>query len=440
MKNKIVKLFTCMILLVLITSFSLAPLSMRGISTSAEDISYSVSTSSTQDTFWPGNSSEWTEVAPEDQGLNSSKIDEMFEFIENRSIDIHSVIIVRNGYLLTEEYLQFSQIYTNIDGSKTYPWGLLHDQASTTKSLMSIVIGIALQEGFLDNVSQTLYEFFADIWEPTFVDSELKKDITIEQLLTMNSGLIGEGPGYPPNAKTLLDSYGSIKWALDLVPLGFTPGQAGAFEYSNDGPNLLSGIITNVTGMSTEEFAKLYLFEPLGISEDEYSWWHDDYDISAGGYGFFCTPKVQAKLGLLCLNNGTWNGEQIVDIDYMKDATTHQITGWSDYGYLFYINISVMVTDWFGLPTIIEYDGYYTVGAGGQSIYVLPKYNLVVCFTASDGGPYEQMIINYILQFVPETGPNNPGIPGFDFNMIILMIFCGTTVLIIRRKKKSKNP
>ena len=439
MKINIEKLYICLILLVLITSFSLEPLPMRGISTNSDDFSNSVSTSSTQDIFWPGNSSEWTEVVPETQGLNSSKIAEMFEFIENASYDIHSVIIVRNGYLLVYEYLQNSEIFTHIDGSKTYPWGLLHDQASTTKSLMSIVIGIALQEGFLDNVSQTLYEFFAHIWDANFTDSELKKDITIEQLLTMNSGLVGEGPLYPPNAKTLLDSYGSIKWALDLVPLIFTPGQAGAFEYSNDGPNLLSGIITNVTGKSTEEFAKEYLFEPLGISEDEYSWWHDDYNISSGGYGFFCSPKVQAKLGMLCLNNGTWNGKQIVDKDYMKDATTHQITGWSDYGYLFYINISVMTTDFFGLPIIIEYDGYYTVGAGGQCIYVLPKYNIVVCFTASDGGPYEKMIFDYVLQFVPVTGSNNPGIPGFDLNMIFLMVLCATAVIIFRRKKISKN-
>ncbi len=442
MRNKIEKLIICLISLVLVTSTSIGSLSMREISTNSDDFSNSVSTSSTQDIFWPGNSSEWTEVAPETQGLNSSKIDEMFEFIENRSIDIHSIIVVRNGHLLVYEYLQSSQIYTNIDGSKTYPWGLLHDQASTTKSLMSIVIGIALQEGFLDNVSQTLYEFFAHIWDANFTDSELKKDITIEQLLTMNSGLCGEGPLYPPNAKDLLDSYGSIKWALDLVPLVFTPGQAGAFEYSNDGPNLLSGIITNVTGKSTEEFTKDYLFEPLGISEDEYSWWHDDYNISSGGYGFFCSPKVQAKLGMLCLNNGMWNGTQIVDKDYMKDATTHQITGWSDYGYLFYINISVMTTDWFGLPKIIEYDGYYTVGAGGQCIYVLPKYNLVVCFTASDGGPYEQMIYNYILHQItdpPENGPTNPAIPGFDFNMVFLMIFCASALLVFRRKKISKN-
>jgi CubicO group peptidase (beta-lactamase class C family) len=189
---------------------------------------------------------------------------------------------------------------------------------STTKSLMSILIGIALQEGFLNNLNQTLYEFFANIWEPSFRDSELKKNITIEQLLTHNSGL-GDSPSY------LLIESDCIKYALDLISLEFTPGEAGEFSYSNDGVNLLSGIISNVTGKTTEEFAQEYLFTPLGISEDEYYWWRDQQGMRYGAYGFDCTPKVQAKLGILCLNNGTWNGTQILDEEYMKEATTPKI-------------------------------------------------------------------------------------------------------------------
>ncbi|MCK4383771.1 MAG: serine hydrolase, partial [Candidatus Lokiarchaeota archaeon] len=267
---KIEKRLTCIISLVLITFFSLAPLSMRGINTNSDNSPFSVTNLSTQDTYWPGNSSDWTEVAPETQGLDSDKIAAMFRLIEQNSYNIHSVIIVRNGYLLTEEYLYNSIL---LDTKSYYGGEKVHIQQSTTKSLMSILIGIALQENFLDNISQTLYEFFAHMWNSSFVDSELKKNITIEQLLTMNSGLVDEGhSSYPPGAKTLLDSYGSINWALDLVPLGFTPGEAGEYEYTNDGPNLLSGIITNVTGISTLEFAQEYLFTPLGISEDEYDW------------------------------------------------------------------------------------------------------------------------------------------------------------------------
>ncbi|MHA2182871.1 MAG: serine hydrolase domain-containing protein, partial [Promethearchaeota archaeon] len=330
----------------------------------------------------------------------------MFEFIEKNSYNIHSVIIVRNGYLLTEEYLYNSQLldtkaYSDLLSLKSYSGPKIHDQASVTKSLMSIIIGIALQEGFLNNLSQTLYEFFADIWEPRFPDSELKKNITIEQLLTMNSGLLGGGPNYPSDAKTK-GGFDFINWALEKVPLGFTPGEPGKFEYTNDGPNLLSGIITNVTGKSTVEFAQDYLFKPLRIPEDEYNWWRDEKNICSGGFGFACSPKVQAKLGILCLNKGAWDGKQIVDKDYIRNATTAQIS-WGksgDYGgkmfeigYLFYM-----------MPSSFPHGGYYAAGAGGQSIYVIPKYDIVVGFTgAFQGKDYNDLLANYILQFTEDN-------------------------------------
>ncbi|MHA1916683.1 MAG: hypothetical protein ACW97V_20230 [Promethearchaeota archaeon] len=97
MKNKKEKLLICMISLAFITSFSIDPLSMRGINTDIDDFSDSVSNLSTQSVFWPPNSSDWTEVAPETQELDSDKISEMFEHIEILSYDIHSVIITRNG-------------------------------------------------------------------------------------------------------------------------------------------------------------------------------------------------------------------------------------------------------------------------------------------------------------------------------------------------------
>ena len=85
------------------------------------------------------------------------------------------------------------------------------------------------------------------------------------------------------------------------------------------------------------------------------------------------------------------------------------------------------------------FEEYYAAGFGGQSIYVIPEYNIVVGFTAQDGGPYEQMILDYVLQFVEPDVPDDPMIPGFNLFMIFLTIFCTTTVLIFRRKKYSKH-
>ena len=424
MRKKTEKLIIYMISMTLITSFLIGSLSMVEIGNNSDEFSNSVSTSSTQDTFWPENSSEWIEVAPETQGLNSSKIAEMFEFIKDNSQDIHSIIVVRNGYLLVYEYLHNFEIYRYIDGSKTYFGGdNLHGQYSTTKSFISILIGIALQEGFLDNVNQTLYEFFAHRWSPSFINSTLKKNITIEQLLTMTSGF---GDYSVPDAHLKIDD-DVISFILDEVPLEYTPGEN--WTYSNEGVDLLSGIIANVSGTSTEEFAKLYLFEPLGISEDEYYWLNDSIGMDYGGSGIECTPKVQAKIGMLALNNGSWDGKQIVDKDYMKDATTNQTSEgkWADYGYLWWIMNGSL-------------EGYHSAGALGQNIYVLPEYNIIVGFTGYYAEEvYEQIILDYILQFVPEMGPDNPGIPGFDLNMILLMVLCTTAVLVIRMKKYSNK-
>jgi len=399
MRNKIAKQYTIIISLVLISSFSVGFLSKEGFSTNVDDSSFSVSNLSTQDTFWPGNSSQWTEVAPETQGLDSDKIADMFEFIEEGSHDIHSVIVVKNGYILTQEYLYNS---TLLHTDSYYGGETLHMQQSTTKSLTSILIGIALKEGFINNLNQTLYEFFADRWrpEPFMRDSEMKKNITIKQLLMMNAGLSGDA--YPPKNTTNFDC---IKFALQAVPLSYTPGQEGEFEYSNEGVNLLSGIIANVTGNSTAEFAQEYLFTPLEISEDEYYWWHDDYGNDYGAYGFDCTPKVQAKLGMLCLNNGTWNGTQIVEPNYMADAlsylTTFESKSGGDevgYGYLFYV-------------TDTPYDMFYTYGAGGQCIYVVPEYNITVGFTGETGANYESFLEKYIVQFAEENAPDWDEIP-----------------------------
>ena len=408
MRNKIKKLLTGIIVVSLVASFSIGSPSVRGISTA-------------QGTFWPPNSRDWTEVAPETQGINPDKIDEMFEYINSSQIDIHSIVIARNGYLLLEEYLWESQIYRNMTGDKEYSGGYTtHMQQSTTKSIMSILIGIALQEGLLDNLSHTLYQFYSDIWEPTFLHGEQKKSITIEQLLTMNSGLSGS-IGYPSGSKSKLN-IDCINFVLNEVPLKFTPGQTGVYEYSNDGVNLLSGIIANISGMSTEEFAQQYLFDPLQISKNEYEWWNDSKGMDFGGYGLSCTPKVQAKLGILALNSGNWDGEQIADLNFMKNATTQQNFA---YGYLWW-----MMYDG-------SFEGYYAAGAGGQTIYVIPEYSFVVGFTASNGGPYTQMIVDYILQFVEIL--DDPLIPGFEINLTLLVVFCTTVVLIIIRKKNSKN-
>ncbi len=380
---------SCIILLIAIcTSLSLSFLRLNG---GIEEYSSVFSPKSAQGYIhWPGNSSEWTEVNPADQGLNAAKISEMFDVIESFSYDIHSIIIVKNGYLIREEFLNDSQIHPE----KTYADGsIIHNQASTTKSLMTLLIGVALGQGFLDNISQTLYEFFADIWSPGFTNSTLKKNITIQQLLMMNAGFVGSYDSAYPGGSSVFTN--CVEWTLDDVFLQYSPGEPAGFAYSNDGPHLLSGIISNITGMNASTFAQQYLFEPMGITEEEWQWWGDSTGVNFGGYGFSCSPKVQAKLGLLCLNNGKWNDSQLIPSDFVMEATSFKTSHgrWTyapptdifNYGYLFYTNDTN--------------NGYHTAGAGGQNIYVIPNHNVTVAFTGSnmDDAVYKSLIYDYIL-------------------------------------------
>jgi CubicO group peptidase (beta-lactamase class C family) len=384
-------------LVVLASSLSLLPILVRG---------------SNGEKYWPTN--EWTEVNPEQQGLDSNSISRMYGYIEDNLLDVHSVIIVRNGYLLTEKYFYNYQVRSE----KSYNTGqsytissTLHYQFSTTKSIISLLIGIAIEEGYLDNLCQTLYEFFADVWVPSYND---KMNITIEQLLTHYSGIIYDE-----------DSIGAadyIENALNEI-LYWDPGVG--FIYSNDGVNLLSGIITNVTGQSAADFAREKLFEPMGITEEEWFWNQDDNNITDGAGGFICSPRVQAKLGILCLNNGTWNGTQLVPSNWVINTTTFQCWGsfdysnWFKYGYLFYI----------------DEEGYHTQGYGGQNIYIIPEYNIVVGFTGSNmaNSTYKILINNYILQFSADSGGNIPGSP-LIILMSIIVFAVGYQVLTLKKK------
>jgi len=397
MKKKNSKIF-CATLLILISSLVLYSFQSSNITTK-DDFSRISPKTAQGYIHWPGNSSEWTEIDPADQGLDATKISQMFDLIESSSYDVHSVIIVKNGYLIREEFLNNSQILpqkTYADGSK------FHHQASTTKSLMALLIGAAIGQGYLDNVSQTLYEFFSNIWSSGFTNSTLKKNITIEQILTMNAGFVGSYDSAYPGGSTVFTD--CVEWTLDDVFLQFTPGEPSGFAYSNDGPNLLSGIISNATGMNSSTFARQYLFEPMGITDEEWDWWGDSAGVDFGGYGFSCSPKVQAKLGMLCLNNGNWNGTQLIPSEYIIKATSFKTSHgrWTyapptdifNYGYLFYTNDTN--------------NGYHTAGAGGQNIYIIPDFNTTVAFTGSnmDDSVYKSFIYDYIL-YSAATAPKS---------------------------------
>ena len=394
-------------------SFSLLPALARGSNGGA---------------YWPTN--EWVILEPEEQGIDSKDLSDMYEYIEDQSLDVHSVIIVRNGYIVSEEYLYNSHIRTEKKYGDDYPgpYGndviynrTVHRQWSTTKSIMSLLVGIALEKGYLNGLNQTLYEFYANVWDTSYND---KMNITIEQLLIHNSGLPYGGFKDPIIENILSET------------LLFSPGTPGAIEYSNDGIDILSAIFNNVTGYNASEFARKNLFEPMGITEEEWYWWGDSNNISSGSGGLMCTPRVQAKIGIICLNNGTWNGTQVVPSNWIKEATSYKCEGSYYYGWpLHLVSFNLGYLFYIG-----EEGAYNTGGYGGQNIHNIPKYNITVAFTGKDVDLtyLEHIIDNYILKFAAENGPGGL-IPSFPLVILVFNILGIMSIYIVILKKKIRK-
>ncbi len=305
--------------------------------------------------YWPTKG--WRTSTPEQQGIDSNKLAEAVEFILNNNLRAHSMLVIRNGYIVADVYF--------------YPYkpNTRHDVASVTKSITSTLTGIAIDKGFIEDVSQQVLGFFGERKVANL--DERKKAMTVEHLLTMQSGLQCINS---PTEVTLSQMMGSPDWIqfmLDL-PMSYAPGMR--FEYNSGAVHLLSAIIRKTTGMSALQFAARHLFEPLGISD--VIWPLDRNGEDNHGWGDLqLRPQDMAKIGYLFLNNGQWDGQQILSANWVQMATKKHVSfeDGGGYGYLWW-----MPSQPAGL---LE-----ARGRGGQRIIIWPEKNVVIVFT---GGGFE---------------------------------------------------
>ena len=309
-----------------------------------------------QGSYWPTHG--WRSSSPEAQGMDSEKLAQALDYVRLHEIPIHSLLIVRNGYVVLDAYF--------------YPFhaGQVHDAASVTKSITSTLIGIAIAEHKLSSVHQPMLSLFPD----RKVDNhDNRKDrITIEHLLSMTSGLDCHVDHGELTLKEMMQSKNWVQFMLDL-PMVAEPGSK--FEYCSGGMHLLSGIISQSTGTSALEFARRELFLPLGI--DDAIWPSDPQGVSFGWGDLHLQPRDMAKIGYLWLNRGRWEGRQILSADWVPAAThphSHPNIGSGEYGYGFWVYPERN-------PPLYE-----ALGRGGQRISVVPSKNLIVVFT---GGEFE---------------------------------------------------
>jgi len=315
------------------------------------------------------------ESSPERQGMSSLVLDSMMLFIKNTHQNIHHITMIRNHRtVLDADIYPYSSQYR-------------HDLASVTKSFTSLLIGIAIDKGFIKDENEPVLQFFPEIT----AHSQRLDSLTIKDLITMRSGF---ECGVEDGEKALSNMRKSKDWVKFIFDLPMTSKPGEKFSYCSCNFYILSEIISRATRLTPHEFAKKYLFAPLQISGTK---WLTNYKGMNHGWGdlFFYSADM-AKIGQMVLDSGRWQGRQIVSAQWIKKSL-HTLTRLPDdkgYGYGWWTNDKV------------GYDE--AAGRGRQTISVIPSKNMVVTML---GGEFDAGTIGkYIFASVKsdKSLPNNP--------------------------------
>lgn len=294
--------------------------------------------------------------------MNNNPISNFEATIKKEYANIAGIAIRKDGHLIYETYFDG---YTKDD--------VLHI-ASVTKSIISILIGMAIDKGYINNVEQKVLEFFPD-YTVKRGEKTIQK-VTIKDLLTMTAP-------YKYKSEPYTKVYSSDDWVKATLDLLGGRGHIGEFKYSTVGAHILSGVLTNATGQSVKDFAIESLFKPLDITapqhtflrnkeehfaflKDQYvtGWVVDPSGVNTAGWGLTLTPRDMAKIGQLYLNSGVWGNSQILSSKWIEDSTKEKSRfGELSYGYMWWI---------------VDDDCYAALGDGGNVIFNNPNKKMVV--------------------------------------------------------------
>ncbi|HET9745020.1 MAG TPA: serine hydrolase, partial [Chitinophagaceae bacterium] len=325
---------------------------------------------------------EFTEGSLQDAGINTSIIESMdSNIINNIYPNIHSVLIWKSGKLVFEKYYAGSDENwgTNL-GIVTHHKDSLHDIRSITKSVTSACIGLAIEQGKIKSVDQKIFDFYP---EYRHLDTGLKSSLTIKHLLTMTTGQVwNEEIPYTDsaNSETRMDrSNDPIAYALSQ-PIEHLPGSQ--WKYNGGSTELLAFIIQKATGKRVDSFAFEYLLRSLGIKK--FKWHRYNNGLPAAASGLRLTPRDLLKFGVLYINEGGFNGKQILPAAWVKEATTFHVTrkglpGNKDFGYGYQFWVETLPSPNQHIEVAVG------VGNGGQVLYI-DKTNRMV--TLVMGGNY----------------------------------------------------
>jgi len=309
----------------------------------------------------PAEIGTWEESTPESQGMDSTELVKLLRYINQQGKTLDSLLVIRHGRLILELYYP---PYTRDEE---------HIVNSVTKSFISALVGIAIEQGYVRSDRSTLLDYLPEVANASTYPG--KAAIQIRDLLTMNSGI--DWPQYGPN--NVSDEMGrSPNWVHFILsrPIAAKPGSQS--NYSNGDAHLLSAIIQRATGEDSLEFGWEHLFQPLGMPRPK--WFRDPQGINIGSATIYLPPREMAKLGYLYLHDGAWEGSQVVPAEWVRASLERHTgiqtsAGFVDYGYY-----------WWLYPQLGMSEAW---GGAGQRIAIFRNLDMVTVMTAdiSDDAP-----------------------------------------------------
>lgn len=328
---------------------------------------------------------DWPVSTPAEQGLDPKLVDELYRDAD-RLDTLYSLLIVKNGYLVAESYWNEGAI-----DQKT----LLQ---SASKSILSALVGIALDQGCLTSVDQKMLAFFPEAADQ--IADPRKAQITLRQMLQMRAGY--------PDEESDSAYLEALYWGeyLPLIagfPLVNDPGTA--FHYSNLTSSWLAIILARACDPDLRSYAQRHLFSPIGIEVGDWLQDRDGYYIGSGG--IYLTARDAARFGALYLDDGEHKGTQLIAADWVHDSLRMHSPSVRDYGRSCRFRDMGYGYQWWS-ARVGDHRFYFAWGHGGQLIVLLDAYDMVVVTTADpffgqhDGNSWkhEKAVMNLVGDFV----------------------------------------
>lgn len=339
----------------------------------------------------------WQLATPESVGLDGERLCGIAARVAATNANIHAVVIAMRGLLVFEQYFPgYDEPWGMGGGRYEFDAQTKHDMRSVSKSVVSLLAGMAIDRELIRSADEPVVKFFPDY---SAVKSPGWDNITIRHLLTMSSGIQWDENlpwKDPKNDEPHLGSETDPYRYVLSKPVAAPPDTV--WNYNGGGTDLLGNIIERASGKPLDAFARETLFTPLGITDWEWMKYRNEHFAAAAGLRL--RPRDAAKIGQLVLNKGKWNGRQIVSSRWIEPSVAPRFQAIGYFGGLFYYGQQWWMGRTLGGDREVKWIA--AQGLGGQRIFVVPELDLVVMTTSGlyASGRQGQAALDLLANFI----------------------------------------